>query len=87
MSPKTFASLVQTLLYEKRFGPYFVEPVIAGLNDDGTPYITATDLIGADVLTDDFCVSGTASEELYGSCESLYRPDLVRTQRPIGSYC
>ena len=31
VSPNTFASVVSNVLYEKRFGPYFVEPVIAGL--------------------------------------------------------
>ena len=30
-----------------RFGPYFVEPVIAGLRADGTPYVASSDLIGA----------------------------------------
>ena len=29
-----------------RFGPYFIEPVIAGLEEDGSPFIAATDLIG-----------------------------------------
>ncbi len=28
--PQTFSAMVSNLLYEKRFGPYFVEPVIAG---------------------------------------------------------
>ncbi len=27
------SELVSTTLYEKRFGPYFCEPVIAGLNE------------------------------------------------------
>lgn len=76
MSPRVFANLVSTLLYEKRFGPYFCEPVIAGLNDDGTPFIAATDLIGAAVFAKDFVVSGTSGEELYGTCESLYRANL-----------
>lgn len=31
VTPQTFAWMVSNLLYEKRFGPYFVEPVIAGL--------------------------------------------------------
>jgi len=31
----------------RRFGPYFVEPVVAGLDADGKPFITAMDLIGA----------------------------------------
>ena len=32
ISPEVFASLVRTKQYKHRFGPYFVEPVIAGLN-------------------------------------------------------
>lgn len=77
MKPSTFASLVSTILYEKRFGPYFVEPVIAGLEGpDNTPYINAMDLIGAEVTADDFVVSGTNVESLYGTCESFYKPDL-----------
>jgi 20S proteasome subunit beta 3 len=76
MRPETFASLVSAMLYEKRFGPYFCEPIIAGLNEDGTPFICTTDLIGAKQLSKDFVVSGTASESLYGACESMYKPDL-----------
>lgn len=74
--PRVFANLVSNMLYEKRFGPYFVEPVIAGLDKDNKPYLCAMDLIGAPVTAKDFVVGGTASEELYGTCESLYRPDL-----------
>lgn len=32
ISPEAFASLVRTKQYQHRFGPFFVEPVIAGLN-------------------------------------------------------
>ena len=60
-----------------RFGPYFVEPLIAGLNDDGTPFIASTDLIGCPMVPSDFVVGGTCSEQLYGMCESLFQPDLV----------
>ena len=35
MEPETFANLVSTMLYEKRFGPYFCQPVIAGLGKGG----------------------------------------------------
>jgi len=76
MRPETFASLVSAMLYEKRFGPYFCEPIIAGLDDEGVPFICTTDLIGAKQLAKDFVVSGTASESLYGACESMYKPDL-----------
>ena len=47
MKPETFASLVSTLLYEKRFGPYFCQPVIAGLSDENKPFICTMDSIGA----------------------------------------
>ncbi len=61
----------------KRFGPFFVEPVIAGLEEDGTPFIASTDLIGCINFAKDFVVSGTASNMMYGMCESLWEPDLV----------
>ena len=62
-----------------RFGPYFVEPVIAGLDPKtNEPFIAAMDLIGCPMETDDFVVSGTCTEQLYGMCESLWRPDMVR---------
>jgi hypothetical protein len=37
---------VSSILYEKRFGPYYAEPVVAGLDADGKPFITGMDLIG-----------------------------------------
>jgi len=77
IKPKTFMSMVSNLLYEKRFGPYFVEPVIAGLDPKtNEPYIAALDLIGCPMETKDFVVSGTCSEQMYGMCESLWEPDL-----------
>lgn len=60
-----------------RFGPYFVEPIVAGLKEDNTPFISAFDLIGAPVVTDDFVVGGTCTNNLYGMCESFYRPNMV----------
>jgi len=78
MKPSVVANLLSTLLYEKRFGPYFVEPVVAGLEGvDNKPFICAMDLIGAPLYAEDFVLTGTtASESLYGACESLYRPNL-----------
>ncbi|GMI40920.1 hypothetical protein TeGR_g8537, partial [Tetraparma gracilis] len=76
MKPKVFSAMLSTLLYEKRFGPYFCEPVVAGLDDENKPFLSAMDLIGAPVYTDDFVVSGTCTANLYGMCETLYRPGL-----------
>ena len=77
MSPVTFAHFVSTLLYEKRFGPYYCEPVIAGLQPDGTPYVTGMDLIGAMAPAEDFVVSGNNTDALLGVCESMYKPGLA----------
>lgn len=67
-----------TTLSEFRFGPYFVEPVVAGLDPiTDKPYIATMDLIGCPMETQDFVVGGTCTEQLYGMCESLWNPDMV----------
>mmetsp|Transcript_1639 Transcript_1639/g.3918 ORF Transcript_1639/g.3918 Transcript_1639/m.3918 type:complete len:205 (-) Transcript_1639:132-746(-) len=76
MSPKVFSNVLSNLLYEKRFGPYFIEPVVAGLDENNKPFLSGMDLIGAPVYTDDFVVTGTATGNMYGMCETLYKPDM-----------
>ncbi|KAH3680592.1 hypothetical protein WICPIJ_008212 [Wickerhamomyces pijperi] len=77
IEPETFANLVSSTLYEKRFGPYFIGPVVAGINSiTSKPFICGFDLIGCIDFAKDFIVSGTATDQLYGMCESLYEPDL-----------
>ncbi|KAI4490514.1 proteasome subunit beta type-3 [Polistes fuscatus] len=75
--PKTFAAMISNLLYERRFGPYFIEPVVAGLDPvTFEPFICNMDLLGDLNIPDDFVVGGTCTEQLYGMCESLYEPNL-----------
>lgn len=63
----------------RRFGPYFVSPVIAGLDPDtAEPYLAGMDTIGAIETAKDFMVAGTAPDSLYGMCESMWRPNMVR---------
>eukprot|EP00049_Salpingoeca_infusionum_P009322 m.154848 g.154848 ORF g.154848 m.154848 type:complete len:205 (+) comp14301_c4_seq1:372-986(+) len=76
IEPQSLTMLISSMLYEKRFGPYFVEPIIAGLDSDNQPYVASTDLIGCPMETRDFVVGGTSSQQLYGMCESLYRPNM-----------
>ncbi|OON17694.1 peptidase, T1 family, partial [Opisthorchis viverrini] len=72
--PKTLATILANLLYERRFGSYFVEPVVAGLDHiTGTPYIASTDNIGCISEPEDFVVAGTSTEQLYGMCETLWQ--------------
>ena len=70
------SNMVSSLLYEKRFGPYFCEPVIAGLGEGDKPYLCGMDLLGAQVFTDNFILAGDCTEAMYGLCESMYKPDL-----------
>ena len=67
-----------TFLALSSFGPYFIDPIVAGLDADGTPLVASADLIGCPMIPEDFVVGGTANEQLYGICEALYRPNLVR---------
>jgi 20S proteasome subunit beta 3 len=80
MTPLVVKNLLSTLLYEKRFGPYFVEPIIAGLDENNKPFISALDLIGAGDPLHGFAVSGTCTGNMYGMCESrkhYYRRSIV----------
>mmetsp|Transcript_960 Transcript_960/g.2758 ORF Transcript_960/g.2758 Transcript_960/m.2758 type:complete len:161 (-) Transcript_960:179-661(-) len=80
VKPETFSALVSSTLYEKRFGPYFAEPVIAGLDKDNKPFLCSMDLLGCVAETTTFAVSGTCADSLFGTCETFYRPDLEPDQ-------
>ncbi|KAJ6263420.1 LOW QUALITY PROTEIN: hypothetical protein Dda_1983 [Drechslerella dactyloides] len=77
IEPETMANLVSSTLYERRFGPFFVSPVVAGINQrTGKPFICGFDSIGCIDFAKDFIVSGTASDQLFGVAEGLWEPDL-----------
>lgn len=61
MKPQTFTNLVGSSLYEKRFGPFFVSPIVAGLQD-GEPVLATYDSIGCKSDLDNFQVGGTGSD-------------------------
>jgi 20S proteasome subunit beta 3 len=73
------------LIYKNlRFGPYFVSPVIAGLDKisdtEYKPTICTYDSIGYREHSGVFECAGTASELLMGVCETFYKPDLEPEQ-------
>ncbi|KAH8291562.1 hypothetical protein KR018_000406, partial [Drosophila ironensis] len=77
VSPTTFAGITSNLLYEHRFGPYLAEPVLAALDPRTLqPYICSMDVIGARNVTNDFVVAGSCTSQLFGMCETLWRPNL-----------
>lgn len=77
LSPTNLASLISSSLYEHRFGPYFIEPVMAGLDPiTNEPFICSMDLIGCTTFPNDFVAAGTCASNLVGICETLYEPNL-----------
>merc|ERR1712136_414135 len=65
MQPQMVGNLTSSLVYEKRFGPYFINPVVAGIDKENKPFICSMDLIGAISASGDFVCAGTASDELF----------------------
>lgn len=74
IKPKVAATMVSNLLYYHRFGSYFTEPLIAGLDPvTNKPYICAMDTIGCIAAPKDFVAVGTGTEYLLGVCEGFWR--------------
>ena len=61
-------------------GPYFVSPVVAGLDKvsdtEYTPVVATYDSIGCKDMGGDFQVAGTGCELLYGVAETFFKPDM-----------
>jgi 20S proteasome subunit beta 3 len=75
--PNVLLNMVSNMLYERRFGYYFIEPVIAMLDPlTGEPFVASCDNIGCPMVPKDFALTGTCNEELYGMCEQLWEPNL-----------
>eukprot|EP01071_Lankesteria_metandrocarpae_P008687 Lankesteria_metandrocarpae@DN5023_c0_g1_i1.p1 len=76
MKPELVSNLISSILYGRRFGPWFVGPVVAGLDENNKPHISAFDFIGASMTANDFICNGTAAEQLTGICEVFWKPDM-----------
>ena len=77
VEPVTVATVVSDLLYEHR---YICSPIVAGLNQANQPFLCSMDGLGAQTVSNDFCVTGTAADGLYTICETLYQPNLSAHQ-------
>lgn len=63
--------MISNLAYQHRFGSFFTEPLVAGLDPDtNKPYICSMDTIGCIAAPNDFVAVGTGQEYLLGVCES-----------------
>jgi len=73
-------TILSNLLYKNRFSPFFIEPILAGLDKNNNPLISSMDMIGATSNSYKFSVSGVCADELYGICESLWKPDMCEKE-------
>lgn len=81
------AVMVSNLLYQHRFGGYFTEPLIAGLDPTtNKPYICAMDTIGCISAPNDFVAVGTGTEYLLGVCEGYFVSHYVDCIRSLIYY-
>jgi 20S proteasome subunit beta 3 len=77
MGPRTVSRVLANLLYKARFSPFFLEPIVAGLDNEGKPYICSSDCIGAVDKEKPWAAVGTAASEFTGMAETVWRPDLA----------
>lgn len=80
MPVDTLSHYIATMLYNKRFAPWFCEPICAGLTENGTPFLSGYDTIGTESFSPDFVASGTAAEQTMGVAETYWRPNLPKDE-------
>uniref|UniRef100_A0A0K0DGW4 Proteasome subunit beta type-3 n=1 Tax=Angiostrongylus cantonensis TaxID=6313 RepID=A0A0K0DGW4_ANGCA len=77
IKPAVLATMISNLAYQHRFGSFFTEPLVAGLDPvTNKPYICGMDTIGCIASPDDFVAVGTGQEYLLGVCESFWRENM-----------
>jgi proteasome beta subunit len=77
---KESSRLIANLAYSglKNYQPYFVELLVAGVDDNGG-HIYAADMSGA-ITTEDFASSGSGSPIAYGVLESVYHKNITNEE-------
>ena len=80
LTVKESSRLIANLAYSglKSYQPYFVELLVAGVDDNGG-HIYAADMSGA-ITTEDFASSGSGSPIAYGVLESVYHENIANEE-------
>jgi proteasome beta subunit len=80
LTVKESSRLIANLAYSglKSYQPYFVELLVAGVDDNGG-HIYAADMSGA-LTTEDFASSGSGSPIAYGVLESVYHKNITNEE-------
>ncbi len=75
IKPTTFCHLLASVLYERRWSPFYTSPIVCGL-ENGKPIIGHFDLIGCLSIGDTFETAGSAENMLKGVAETFYKKDM-----------
>jgi proteasome beta subunit len=80
LTVKESSRLIANLAYSglKSYQPYFVELLVAGVDDNGG-HVYAADMSGA-ITTEDFASSGSGSPIAYGVLESVYHKNVTNEE-------
>lgn len=80
LTVKESSRLIANIAYSglKSYQPYFVELLVAGVDDNGG-HIYAADMSGA-LTTEDFASSGSGSPIAYGVLESVYHKNITNEE-------
>eukprot|EP01062_Namystynia_karyoxenos_P078519 TRINITY_DN80_c0_g1_i1.p2 TRINITY_DN80_c0_g1~~TRINITY_DN80_c0_g1_i1.p2 ORF type:complete len:240 (+),score=81.19 TRINITY_DN80_c0_g1_i1:103-720(+) len=76
MPVRALLQMVTCMLYERRFGFYFVSPIIAGFDANGKPFIAEVDVAGCPQEPEDIVCGGTCGESMCGMAECLWQPNM-----------
>ncbi|KAI0977752.1 hypothetical protein GJ496_008611 [Pomphorhynchus laevis] len=76
LKPAVLANMLSNFLYQHRFGPYFICPIVVGLDQNAEPFIYEFDMIGCLDRKPDFATGGTAQEQCFGLAEQYWKKDM-----------
>lgn len=76
IEPEECANLLSAILYSQRQSPFYVSPIVVGIDSEGNTYVCSMDCLGCKSEPGNFVAEGTAALNLTGMCEVLYREEM-----------
>jgi len=75
MSLKAASTLMSNILNARKFFPFWVQLVLAGVDEEGN-HVYSIDAAGG-AIPDDYVTTGSGSPYVYGVLEDYYKPDIT----------
>ncbi|MEM0154661.1 MAG: archaeal proteasome endopeptidase complex subunit beta [Methanothrix sp.] len=76
MSPKSAATLLSIILQENKMMPFYVQLIVAGVDDDNKGYVYNLDALGG-FTEEKFTSTGSGSLTALGYLEETYKPNMT----------